>query len=325
MTFTKDFKKEILDNNFTTDEEKTAFLSAVMRCIGTLHIDSKGVNLELENEFSPLIYKTASIIKQLYNVNLEIDCKTPITGVSIYTLRIPAKDTRIIAQATGFIEYDGEKAVGFSKGIGDFDRGNLKLTQAYLIGLSAGCASITVPHENPDIPNTYIGGYHFEMLFNSEQMADDVIELLADYGITAKQCLRQEDSYSVYIKDSNMLGEYLTLLQASDCVIKLNDIIFARFVRNKVNRMNNCSMANMDKAIEAGQKQYQAIKKIERLHGLDSLPDKLKEIAQIRLENPDYTLDQISEELGGKVGKSGINHRIRKLMEIAEAMEDIDE
>jgi len=95
----------------------------------------------------------------------------------------------------------------------------------------------------------------------------------------------------------------------------------ARSVRNKTNRERNCVIANIDKAVVAGQKQYQAIKLIDSKIGLENLSEKLRVIAKIRLDNPDFSLDQIAEEVGGGISKSGINHRFRKIMEIANAIQ----
>ncbi len=114
----------------------------------------------------------------------------------------------------------------------------------------------------------------------------------------------------------------MAFFSGSDAVVEINEIMVARSVRNDINRIRNCEIANIDKSVEAGQKQYLAIKKIEEKIGLDNLSSKLREIALIRLNNPDFTLEQIAEVCGGEISKSGINHRLRKIMEIAKNLED---
>ncbi len=119
-----------------------------------------------------------------------------------------------------------------------------------------------------------------------------------------------------------MLSDFMAFFGGSNAVLELNDIIAYRSVRNDINRIKNCELANLDKSIEAGQKQYLAIKLIEEKIGLESLSEKLREIAIIRLENPDFTLEQIAELAGGDISKSGINHRFRKIMEIAKNLQE---
>ena len=121
---------------------------------------------------------------------------------------------------------------------------------------------------------------------------------------------------------SEMLSDFMAFFGGSNAVLELNDIIAYRSVRNDINRIKNCELANLDKSIEAGQKQYLAIKLIEEKIGLNSLSEKLREIAVIRLENPDFTLEQIAEIAGGDISKSGINHRFRKIMEIAKNLQE---
>ena len=119
-----------------------------------------------------------------------------------------------------------------------------------------------------------------------------------------------------------MISDFMAFFGGSEAVLKINDIMVERLVRNTTNRIKNFELANIDKSVEAGQKQYLAIKLIDEKIGLNSLSDKLRQIALIRLENPDYTLEQIAEEVGGDISKSGINHRFIKIIEIAKALEN---
>lgn len=321
MGFSSDFKEEILKKEFTTNAEKLAFVSAVIRMNGNIHIDSKGVNLEVENEHFSLVTKFSAYIKDIYNIEIEIEI-IPKTNISpkLYKVKLPSSFTKQISNDTGIITYIGDLAVGFSDGVG-FELFTEDEIKAYLLGIVACSVSITVPQQNAESPDVYVGGYHLEMVFSQENLAYDIMNYLAQFDIFVKKIARGE-MFGLYIKDSNMISDFMAFFGGNNAVLEINNIIVAKSVRNDTNRANNCEIANIYKSVEAGQKQYRAIKLIESTQGLESLPEKLKELAKIRLENPEYSLDQMAEAVGGNISKSGINHRFRKLMEIAKAIEE---
>lgn len=321
MSFGSNFKQEILNYDFTTNAEKSAFLSGVMRICGSIHKDNKGVNLEINSDSYSLITRVAKEIKDIYDISLEIDIKNGnFVNEKTFILKLPCNITKQIASDTGMIEYIGDVAVAFSQGI-DNEYATDKEIRAFLTGVVCSSVSITVPQLSEENVETYTGGYHLEMVFSNETLAYDVMNYFAQYDIFLKK-IERGDMYGLYIKDSNMISDFMAFFGGNNAVIVLNNIIVARSVRNEVNRVNNCFIANMDKAIEAGQKQYLAIKTIDDRIGLASLPAKLRELAVLRLENPDFTLDQLANEIGGNISKSGINHRFRKIMEIAGKLEE---
>ncbi len=328
MSFNTEFKGEILAKEFTTNAERFAFISAVLRVCGTIHIDNRGANIEVENEYFNLISKFVNEVKVIYDISVEIDVqrKTNISDKS-YKVKLPKEYTERIGDDTGFITYIGGQAVGFSAGAyNEFD--NKNELKAYLLGIVASCISVTVPvsvdttdSENEIIEEIYSGGYHLEMQFYSETLAYDIMNYLAQFDIFVKKIDRGEQ-FGLYIKDSNMISDFMAFFGASQSVLEINNILVSRSVRNDTNRVRNCELANMDKSILASVKQIQAIKLIDLEIGLDNLPDKLREVALLRVSNPDHTLDELRELLGGDISKSGINHRFRKLMEIARNIGD---
>lgn len=330
MSFSSSFKEEILTNVLMTAEEKSAFISAVIRMNGSIHIDSKGVNIEVENEHYSLIQKFSEYIKDIYKIEIEIEI-IPQTNISpkIFKVKLPSDFTATIANDAGIITYIGDVAVGFCDGVGHelYTEAEIK---AYLLGIVACSVSITVPQQTTHIgeidtldkeaySDIYVGGYHLEMVFLQENLAFDIMHYFAQFDILLKKITRGE-MFGLYIKGSEMISDFMAFFGASNAVLELANIMVARSLRNDINRANNCAIANIDKSVEAGQKQYKAIKLIEKVKGLDSLPEKLREIANIRLENPDFTLDQVAEIVG--VSKSGINHRFRKLLEIANELKE---
>lgn len=316
MSFSLDFKMEILDTLLVTAEEKYAFISAIIRQIGSIHISKNVVNIQIECEFHQLILRIANEIKQLFDYSLDIKLFAPnnIRG-KMYALELPQAITKQIAEKTGIIKYNGDTAVGFANE--DYCKHwNDKQIRAFLFGIAISSANITVPTPTKQDSRVYEGGYSLEMRFNSESTAYQVMEYFAMFDIFLKKAERN-DYFLLYIRESEMISDFMAFFGGSNAVIEINNIMVARSVRNQTNRVQNCEIANIDKTINAGQKQYQAIKFIDEKIGLNNLNEKLREIAQVRLNNPDFSLDQVAEAVGGGISKSGINHRFRKIIEIA--------
>lgn len=322
MSFCRDFKVEILNNaSFENDDQRRAFVSGVLRQIGSIHICKNMVNIEVESELEELILCLAAQLKQLYNIELTIKIsKNDSQKRNLYTLQLPGQATKTIAADTGLILYSGDVAVGFNEDV-YFDSDTDDVVKSYLLGLVASSAYITVPVQSKQDADVYEGGYSLEMRFSGEQLAYSVMNYFAERDIFLKKVERGE-AYCLYMRDSEMISDFMAFFGGSNAVIAINDILVARSVRNDINRAQNCVIANIDKTIEAGQKQYMAIKLIEEKMTLEKLPPKLREIAEIRLENPDYTLDQIAAMTSDKISKSGINHRFRKIMEIAKTLQN---
>ena len=319
MSFNENFKKEILSTDFESNSEKFAFLAGVFRQIGSIHICKQNVNLVIECDFYDLILKVAERIKILYNVEIEIKISQDKSlNKTIYTLNLPANITKDIAQSTKIIKYNGDIAISFTNSINEYQ--TQEEIKAYMLGVAVSSANISVPVKQNENSDIYDGSYSLEIRFNSENIADEVMEYFAGYDILFKKFERMEN-FMLQIRESEMISDFMAYCGCSDAVLEINNIMVARSVRNKTNRERNCVIANIDKAVVAGQKQYQAIKLIDSKIGLENLSEKLRVIAKIRLDNPDFSLDQIAEEVCGGISKSGINHRFRKIMEIANAIQ----
>jgi DNA-binding transcriptional regulator WhiA len=167
--------------------------------------------------------------------------------------------------------------------------------------------------------NSGRGGYYAEVMFDSERLASDVVFELNKYGIKAK-ILERNESYAVYIKDGESVGGFLALVQAHGNALELQEILVMREERNNSNRRANCDSHNLDKSAEASVGQALAIAKITGKGGLDALSDELKKTADIRTKNPMASLNELAEILG--VSKSCVQHRLKRLADIAGAMGD---
>ncbi len=178
---------------------------------------------------------------------------------------------------------------------------------AFLRGAFLGGGSISDPSKN----------YHAEFVTKTAKLADMLYELLLSEQISAKITVRK-NSFVVYIKDSEAIASLLGLMGAGMSMMEFYNIKIEREVRNNVNRQVNCDSANLDKITAAAGKQLDAIRKIEATIGFDSLQPTLAEIATLRIQNPEMSLKELGTLLNPPIGKSGVNHRLERICEIAE-------
>ena len=179
--------------------------------------------------------------------------------------------------------------------------------KAYLRGLFLRAGSISDPEKM----------YHLEFACESRDFAIRLKEILSSYNLRAKIVERKGHSV-VYLKDSSQIADFLALIQANTSLFSLENTMIVKDVRNAVNRKVNCETANIQKTVSASLTQIEAIEYIRDHIGFEKLPESLREIARVRLENPDDSLEKLGLRLNPPVGKSGVNHRLRKLKAIAE-------
>jgi len=165
-------------------------------------------------------------------------------------------------------------------------------------------------------PNT---GYHFEITVLDESKANLLIGLFEGFGIKARKSVRKKQ-FVVYIKESEAISDVLNVIGAHKAMLTLVETRIVKDVRNDVNRRNNFDTANITKAVHAASRQIEDISYIRQTEGFDNLPGALREIAEVRLMNPESSLTELGGMLNPPVGKSGVNHRLRKLSEYAEAL-----
>lgn len=177
----------------------------------------------------------------------------------------------------------------------------------FTAGIFLACGSVNNPSKE----------YHLEFSVPSEVLAEELIVLLGDIGVNAKTTIRRGQCV-VYIKDSESIEDTLTFMGAQNCTLEIMNVKIYKDVRNKANRIANCDSANIDKVIKASMRQIEDIKLIQNTNGLESLSAELYEVAIMRLENTDMSLQEIGENLSIPISRSGVNHRFKKLATIAE-------
>ena len=159
--------------------------------------------------------------------------------------------------------------------------------------------------------------YHLEIMFKSKKKAEEMQKLLNNFDIHARIIKREKD-YMLYLKEGEEISNFLALIGANSSVIKFEEVRVLKETRNDINRLVNCETANLNKTINAAVKQIEDIKLIKKKHKFSSLPENLQEIAELRIANPDVSLVELGKMLSEPIGKSGVNHRLKKLSEIAE-------
>ena len=183
--------------------------------------------------------------------------------------------------------------------------------RAFIRGAFLASGSISDPRK----------GYHFEIVCQDEKKAKQLQEIIRSFQIDAKIVLRKK-SYVVYVKEGAQIVDMLAVMEANVALMDLENIRILKEMRNTVNRKVNCETANINKTVNAAVKQMEDIKLIQQTIGFESLNEGLVQIAQLRLQYPEATLKELGLMLVPQVGKSGVNHRLRKLSEIADGLRD---
>lgn len=184
--------------------------------------------------------------------------------------------------------------------------------QAFVRGAFLATGSVTDPNK----------GYHFEIVCNTKKQADMLFHLIESFGLFPKQIERKK-YVVVYLKDGSAIVDILNIMGAHVSLMNMENVRILKDMRNHVNRRVNCETANINKTVNAAQKQVQDILYIQETKGLSYLPSHLREIAMLRVEEPDMPLKELGECLSPPLGKSGVNHRLRKISEIANELRRI--
>lgn len=158
--------------------------------------------------------------------------------------------------------------------------------------------------------------YHLEIVFKKSKKAQDILDILLKYNIKAKLIKRRLD-FVIYFKDGEEISNLLAFIGASSSVLRFEEIRVVREMRNSVNRKVNCETANLTKTVNAALEQIQAIEKLKQNGKFKDLDSNLKEIATLRLENPEISLENLGKMLEKPLSKSGVNHRLKKIIELS--------
>ncbi|MBW7477684.1 DNA-binding protein WhiA [Paenibacillus oenotherae] len=304
MSFAAQTKKELTLIEADPCCER-AELSALIRMNGSVQLSSRKVILDISTENAAIARRIYTLIKKLFAVHTEllVRKKMRLKKNNVYIVRIPVKVQEILSElgivAEGFM---------FNQGI---DKDMIRkpcCKRSYLRGAFLASGSVNNPEGS---------SYHLEISTMYEEHCKALVELANKFDLNAR-CIERKKGFIFYMKEGEKIIELLSIIGAHQALFKFEDVRIMRDMRNSVNRIVNCETANLNKTIGAAVRQIDNIKLLQKEIGLQSLPDKLREVAEIRLQHPDLNLKEVGEMLKGTVSKSGVNHRLRKIDEMAE-------
>lgn len=188
---------------------------------------------------------------------------------------------------------------------------NMCCRRAFIRGAFLSAGSVSNPEKS----------YHFEIVLPTQIQAEQLKELICSFQIDAKIVMRKKN-YVVYVKEGSQIVDLLNVMEAHVALMNLENVRIEKEIRNFVNRQVNCEAANIHKTVQAAAKQLEDIKYIRDTVGLSELSQGLEDIARLRLEQPDASLKELGTMLCPPLGRSGVNHRLRKLGEIAERLRE---
>lgn len=177
--------------------------------------------------------------------------------------------------------------------------------KAFLKGIFLGSGCIVNPNTD----------YHFEISVKSKVYADFVIRLISEFNLTPK-LIKRGASYIIYLKEAEQISTFIAILEANKAFMEYENIRIDKSIKNTINRVVNCETANMTKVAKAAVSQIEAINKLKKTEQYDKLNTKLKEIADLRIQNPEASLDELKDKCSYKISKSGIYHRLNKIINL---------
>ncbi|WP_100405405.1 DNA-binding protein WhiA [Bacillus solitudinis] len=306
MSFAATTKKELTQIEYTLCCAK-AELSALIRMNGSLSLGNQQIGLDVTTENAAIARRIYTLIKKLYPtmyVELLVRKKMRLKKNNVYLVRI-SQEAEMLLRDLGIL---GE-GYTLTRTIPRVLIEKTCCKRAYLRGAFLAGGSINHPETS---------SYHLEIFSLYEEHNTSLCELMNEFQLKAKT-LERKKGFITYIKESEKITEFLNIIGAHQALLYFEDVRIMKDMRNSVNRLVNCETANLNKTVGAALRQVENIRLLEREIGISQLPPKLREVAELRMKHQDVNLKELGEMVeSGKVSKSGINHRLRKIDEIAD-------
>ena len=305
MSFSGNVKEELSEHWTKARHCQIAELAAMISMCGSILIDRRDhISIRMHTENIAVARKYFTLIRKTFNINTDVSIRSNLAkqSVSYYVVVKRHEDALKILRATKMV---GEDL---------FTVNHIVVQQtcckrAFLRGAFLAAGSMSDPNKS----------YHFEIVCSSEEVANQLQELMQSFSMDAK-IVRRKKNYVVYLKEGSQIVDMLNIMEAHVSLMELENVRILKDMRNAVNRKVNCETANINKTVSAAVKQLEDIEYIQNTVGLSTLNEGLNDIAVVRLANPDASLKELGELLTPPVGKSGVNHRLRKLGEIADGI-----
>lgn len=305
-SFASTVKKELTQLE-VHPEHARAELSALIRMNGTLGIQNHAFVLNVQTENPAIARRLYALLRQVYQVeaNLIVRKKMKLKKNNQYVVRLTRDVNRILSNL-GILD---ETNMTIMTSVSASVLNEPQRMRSYLRGAFLAGGSVN----NPETSR-----YHLEIYSLYRDHNQDILKMMNAFHLNARTVERRS-GYIVYLKEAEKIADFLQVIGATNAMLKFEDVRIVRDMRNSVNRLVNCETANLNKTVDAAQRQIENINYIKDHVGLDTLPAKLREIATLRLAHPDISLKELGEQVpSGPISKSGINHRLRKLNQIAE-------
>jgi len=314
MSFSSRTKKELTRLEKKQHDCMLAELSAIVHISGTIKLAGRNrVNIEVSIKNAAIARHIFSLFKEACGVHTDIRMnKNPkLKKANIYTVALEKDEgANKILEDLGIIrKIDG----GFS--INNFVPAELiqkeKCRRAYLRGVFIGGGSLSDPERS----------YHLELVAHNTEYGEAIIDIMREYELSPKM-IERKGSQVVYLKEGDQIIDFLNIIGAHQTLLDFENIRIMKQMRNTVNRIVNCETANLTKTADAAYRQIKDIKFIDEERGLDYLSENLKEIAQVRMAHREASLKELGQMLDPPIGKSGVNHRFKKIREVAMEIKD---
>ena len=309
LTFSGKVKEELSRQWNGEKHCQIAEIAAIISMCGKVTIDSRDrYAVKVRTENISVARKCFTLLKKTFNIEAEsLVTINKSKGNITYTVVVKQhEDAMKLLQAARLVDGDGEISEEFSTSRNLIVHKSC-CKRAFLRGAFLASGSMSHPEKS----------YHIEMVCASKAKAEQIQKLINSFGLDAKVILRK-NSYVVYLKEGAQIVDLLNIMEAPIALMEMENVRILKEMRNSVNRKVNCETANINKTVSAATKQAEDIRLIQKEMGLNKLPEGLQEIAELRLTYPDASLKELGEMLTEPLGKSGVNHRLRKLSELAE-------
>lgn len=308
MSFSSLAKQELCRLEELRDCCALAELAALLHGCAALHLGREGWRLSLSTESPAVARRTALLLKHVFLVSPQLNTlqRRRLGRSKVYRLTLgPGPEVLQILLKTGLMR-QSEEGLTFARAVPGSILRRSCCRYAYMRGAFLATGYLNDPEK----------GYHLEICGTDAEYAASLCRWLNRQGLRARVVSRKEVQV-VYIKDSEQIVTFLSMVGAHKALLEMENVRVEKDMRNRVNRIVNCEQANIEKTLSASQRQVEAIQDLERLGGLRRLSPALLKTAELRLEYPDATLQELGEYFSPPVGKSAVNHRLRKLEQLA--------
>ena len=312
MSFSSEVKEELSKRIGSSRHCQLAEVSAIVTCIGHVEVGQGGETvLYLQVDNAQVLRKFFTLLKKAFNIGTSFLEESPDIKVNGRVYRPVLGEGDILESCLKAIRLiDGQgKFRPLDEGVSPLITKNSCCRRAFLRDSFLCIGSISDPNK----------GYHLEFVCDYENQALRLQEIIESFDIEAR-IVRRKKYFVLYVKEGSGIVDLLNIMEAPISLMNLENLRIVKEMRNSINRRVNCEVANITKTVNAATKQIEDITYIRDFYGFNRLQENLREMAEVRLEHPDATLLELGKYLDPAVGKSGVNHRLRKLSELADKL-----